>query len=40
MVERHGLQPEQHRFHVAPRFLGSLERLETFGMMLMATFHK
>jgi 2-polyprenyl-6-hydroxyphenyl methylase/3-demethylubiquinone-9 3-methyltransferase len=40
MVERHGLQPEQHRFHVAPGFLGSLERLEPLGMMLMTTFRK
>jgi 2-polyprenyl-6-hydroxyphenyl methylase/3-demethylubiquinone-9 3-methyltransferase len=40
MVERHGLQPEQHRFHVAPRFLAKLENWGKFGMMLMATFRK
>jgi 2-polyprenyl-3-methyl-5-hydroxy-6-metoxy-1,4-benzoquinol methylase len=40
MIESEGLQQEQHRFHVAPRFLGSLEGWKIFGMMLMATFRK
>jgi 2-polyprenyl-6-hydroxyphenyl methylase/3-demethylubiquinone-9 3-methyltransferase len=40
VVEREGMRHEQHRFHVAPRFLGSLEGWEMFGMMLMATFRK
>jgi 2-polyprenyl-3-methyl-5-hydroxy-6-metoxy-1,4-benzoquinol methylase len=40
MVEREGMRREHHRYHVAPRFLGSLERWEMFGMMLMATFRK
>lgn len=40
MVERCGLRIEEHRFHVAPQTLGSLEHRSSIGMMLMAVFRK
>ena len=40
VVKRCGLQHEEHRFLVAPRVLGRLERSQTVGMMLMAVFRK
>lgn len=40
MAERCGLRIEEHRFHVAPQMLGSLEQRSSIGMMLMAVFRK
>ena len=40
MARCEGLIEEQHRFHVAPRFLRWVERSELIGMMLLGVFRK
>lgn len=35
-----GLDVEQHRFHVAPRLCGPIERFEKVGMMILMSFRK
>ena len=40
IAEGYGLRKGEHRFHVAPQMLGSLEQRSSIGMMLMAVFRK
>jgi ubiquinone biosynthesis O-methyltransferase len=40
ILQRNGMLKEEHRFCVAPRMLGRLERVEKVGMTLVAIFRK